>query len=384
MLSKIKLFLIIFIFCFPQISNAAVKKQQSFEDLYNLGKQQEKAEKYNDALKTFNQALELSKNNTDVKLEIARIHIWQQNYIKGEKELDEILKSNPNYLDAKILKARSLYYRGELLQSKKMLVEMKRKNPNNEEIKTLLEYVNKAIKDREKEKFKVSLGGSRSTFDRAEKSNWYTKNIQLNYLPTENLDLLFMTENNKRGSSTNEYYETGLTYTQKENFSVYGFGGATNNPTFLPSWKAKAGIKKIIYNNKNFVINDLWPYFDFQYDHYKNNIVKKYDLGASSRVIKYFILDYKRIIIYDNQHDFLYGWSTRLDLEIPFQSLRLYAGLSNSPETDTGITVKTDAVFYGLSFDITKFMSFYGGYSREDRRNSYINHTFSGAIMFKF
>lgn len=331
--------------------------ERNAELWFQLGLVQRYQQKFQEALVSQTRAIELSPNNADVKLELARLYSWNLEFDKAEVLVKEVVAAHPDYQDAVALE--------ETIRRNKLL----KSDPTH--------Y-----------KWNVSTGYEQSNFSRSDRSNWYTSSIQIGNWITPKTLLHIRGENRERYNTHGEYYELGIARIFTDYFNgQFSVGGGTTNTPFIPDWEFKTRANlRVIHNHKT--LGDTWLTGYVEHDRYENTIGTTIKPGIRYEITDNLQIHGQSVNVWDEEGNHLSGWEARLGWQTPFSKLRLFGGVSDTPEgqsTRNGmIEVDTEGYFAGFAYQIVPRATIHVSYARDDRENSYIREIYSAALSVKF
>ncbi len=426
--SSLIFFQFAFLAFFAVSLNRPVFARESASALFAQGVALAKHKKYDSALKNLNKAEILSPHDVDIKLAIARTLIWQGRNAAAQEKLDKIDASQNANADLMLLRASLFYYNKEYAAAEKLFQKILKAHPQYADARDGLERVHKAQKnpvqvaqnakakpqkheqtialsnptsrnEREKPqlsivqqqapsepppfKWQVDAGYEYSSFERVPQAAWNQEFLQLtHFLDNGTTALHASVTRYEQFSNSDAQYEIGID--QKFSRSAYGYLYATVAPDsdFRPDYQILGGFSAEVLD-KTQLATPLWFTFDSLYSDYGFVHVGTLKPGARLELGNNWAVSGKLIsIVHDNTTP-TYGWEARLDGGITDQ-LTFYAGLSDAPETESGITVSTRSYFGGLAYAIDDARTVRVGYAHEDRDNSYIRHVINASFSVRF
>ncbi|MEJ2754628.1 MAG: YaiO family outer membrane beta-barrel protein, partial [Gammaproteobacteria bacterium] len=328
------------------------KDQNNAELWFQLGLVQRFQEKRAEAMASQEKALALSPENHDIRLELARLHSWNQNYELAESMVQEVLAAHPDYADAQALAAS--------------ITRAKNAPPDPKSFKSQMDF-----------------GYENSDFSRRPQPDWHQYFLQIGHWMRDDTLVHFRTENIERRKVHNEHYELGIVHIFNDVYNVHISVGYTPDSMFIPKWRIKTGGEaRLIFDHKH--LGNTWLMVHFQHDRYTTLETTVIKPGIRYQFLDNWQIHANQINVIDENNKHLEGWSTRLDWQTPLPELRIFSGLSNAPETEDFLTVNTKAHFGGFSYQMTPRIAVHASYAREDRENSFIRHIVSTAISVKF
>lgn len=331
--------------------------KQNAEFWFQLGLIQRYQQKFSEAFVSQTRAIELSPNNADIKLELARLYSWKLEFDKAEILVKEVVAEYPDYQDAIALE--------ETIRRNKLL----KVDP--------IRY-----------KWNVSTGYEQSNFSRKVQPNCYTSFLQIGNWVSPKTLLHIRGENEERYNEHGEYYEFGIAHIFTDYFNgQFSIGGTSNNSPFLPEWKFKTRANLRVIHNHN-KIGDTWLTGYVEHNRYKNSIGTTIKPGIRYEITDNLQIHGQSVNVMDEEGNHLSGWEARLGWQTPFPKLRLFGGVSDTPEgqstRDGMIEVDTHGYFGGFSYQIVPRATIHTSYARDDREDSFIREIYSVALSVKF
>lgn len=328
------------------------KDSDNAELWFQLGLVQRFQEKRTEAMQSQKKALALSPDYHDIRLELARLHSWNQNYDIAEPMVKIVLEAHPDYQDAIDLSAS-------------------------------IERAKNAPPDPKSFKWQLDTGYENSDFSRRPQPDWHQYFLQINHWVANGTIIRLRTESIERRNIRNEHYEMGVAHIFNDVYTGHVSIGYTPNSLFIPEWRIKAGGEaRLVFEHEH--LGNTWLTAHVQHDRYTHLNTTVIKPGIRYEFIKNWQIQAQHINVIDENDDHLRGWSTRLDWQTPMPELRVFAGLSDAPETDNAIVVDTKAQFAGFSYQITPQVTLHASYAKEDRENSFIRNIISTALSVKF
>lgn len=332
---------------------------------YQLGLTQRFQDKLKPALEAQKTALSLDPEKKETKIELARLYYWTGNKNKSKLLLAEILQDTSDGL-------------AEELSQEHWVVAL----TSDEGEKLKEDSPPKPVNSDIPYRWQSDAGYEHSNFSRLPQPIWRNYFVQLGYAITNRTRIHTRGEWARRFHVNNEHYELGINHKFENPIIIGGSAGYTPQSVFIPRWRFKGEFQGRIWKKTGYV-GDIWALMNGQHDRYKTINTSTIKPGLRYFLIDSLSIQTQYVGVIDENKKHLKGWSLRADWETFVKGVRLYGGISNTPETEDRITVKTLAKFAGFSVEIHPRITLHGAYAREDRKNSYIRHIFSGAISLK-
>ncbi|MDA0902657.1 MAG: YaiO family outer membrane beta-barrel protein [Proteobacteria bacterium] len=319
---------------------------------FQLGLNQRFQGKLKESMQSQLRATKLEPNNSDIKLEIARLHYWNKDLKPARKLIDPIVAKYPNYKEAVELQSA-------IIKSQKTLT----KNPY---------------------RWQLDLGYEHSEFERREQKDWHLYSTRLNYHLNDDTLIYGAFEDADRFDTHDQFYEIGTYHHFNRKYNAGFAVGYTPDASFFPEWRLRGEGQAEIIEKGNYIGNS-WLTAKIDYNRYRSSD----EITVVKPGIRYYIIDTlsihpEMINVFDENNRHLRGWAVRLDWQTNFKPLRLFVGLADAPENQNGVTVDTKSHFIGMAYQINKRLTWHLSYNRDDRENSFIRKVVATALSIKF
>ncbi len=328
------------------------KDPNNSEFWFRLGLMQRFQQKNDQSLASQKTALAISPQNSDAKLEIARLYFWNENYSQSEVLLKEILVVHPEYSQA-----------SDLLANVKAA-----QSPSQESGKYL---------------WQLDAGHQHTSFSRKKQDDWMIDFVQIGRWVGSDTMVHFRNENIERFKQHDQYYQIGATHKFNDSYNGRLNVGRSPHASFYPRTRVDAGLEARVIHKHQF-LGDTWLTGDVQNNRYQNFNVNVLKPGIRYSVLDELTIHWQHVEVIDENKKHLSGWVTRADWQTPLPQLRIFAGLADAPETENAVTINTKSRFIGFAYQLTPRITAYLSHNRDDRENSFIGKTFDGALSFKF
>ena len=351
-------------------------------------------QQYEAALVTVDAGLRIDPDNIDLRLARARILGWAGRYEDGLQAVDAVIAQQPDNAEAYAIRGRIAFYQGRLEAADAGFDAALRLEPGNTEAAAGRDDVARARKAAARggtvaagttvPRWRIDAGYVHSQFSRVNLEDWREGFVRIEHRWAGGMALSARVDTSNRFGTTETGVGAGIA--QRFNPGLYGYleGALAPSADFLPRWTVAAG-------GGGRIAGDHGPFgpvlltADLRYRSYAAGDVQNIDpgialYGFSGRAW----LTAKWINAFDRDTDTrLAGWYARGDWQAASR-LRVYAGLSDAPETEAGFTVDTRSAFGGLAVDLTPSVRLNADLAREDRENSYIRNVFGVSLTLQF
>jgi YaiO family outer membrane protein len=381
-----------------KLQQALQLQPENVDFLLLLGQLYGYRESYEEALEVLSHAHQTAPDYSAVTLSIARIHSYQGQYELAESEVQSVIDKEPGNVEAVDLQARLAFYQGDLDRAESGFRQVLELAPDHVESLVGLGDVAMARRERQaaqdyyRRGLEIEPGapGLRAKLDRATaveptwrldtaigysrfgadgREPWRENFNRLSYRVTPSTTIHGGAEISERFGLTDVYYEGGIEHEFTE--WLYGdsaFGG-TPSPDFRERWAARVnGAVRISQGGRS--VGGTVLSLQTKFAEYDTGNVETLNPGIE----QYFAdgrlwLTGRWINTLDETGEHLIGWLGRLDFQAT-DTLRVYGGLSNAPETQGNTTLDTRSAFAGVIIDVTSRVAIRADLLYEDREGS--------------
>lgn len=365
-------------------TEAAALAPGNVEVLFRLALVQGYLGEYAAALETTDKGLAIDPRNTDLRLARSRILGWSGRYAEARRTVNAVIAEQPQNAEAHTVKGRIEFYDGRLDSAHSAFAEARRLDPGNAEAAAGLADVARARTGDETPRWQIDTGYLHSRFSRVDLADWREGFIRIEHRWPSNTALSFRVDTSNRFSETETSVGVGIA--QRFNAAVYGYleGSMAPAADFLPRSMVAAGGSLRILKNEG-VIGDSMLTATLRHRRYATGDVQNIEPGIQQYAFDGRLwLAAKWVNAFDREADTrLAGWYGRVDWQVA-QFLRVYGGLSDMPETESGVTVETRSQFGGLAVDLTPNIRLNIDLAREDRANSYVRNVYGLGATLRF
>lgn len=347
-------------------------------------------QEYGAALAAIDRGLAVDPDNTDLRLARARVLGWAGRYDEAQRTVDAVIAQQPKNAEAYATKGRIEFYQGRLAAADAGFAAALRLEPGNAEAMAGRADVAEARKasaanaGKRVRRWRIDVGYVHSEFSRLNFEDWREGFIRVERRWPSRTALSVRADTSNRFGTTETAVGAGIA--QHFNPGLYGYleGSVAPSADFLPRWTVTAG-------GSVRVAEDLGPFGPLlltaalRHRSYATDDIQNVDpgielYGFDGRVW----LTAKWINAFDRDAGSrLAGWYGRADWQAA-SPIRLFAGLSDAPETEGGITVDTRSAFGGLAVDLTPGVRLNADVAREDRENSYIRNVYGVSLTLQY
>ncbi len=346
------------------------------------------------ALAAVDRGLRIAPRNTDLRLAHARILGWAGRYAEALRTVEAVIAEQPQNAEAYAIRGRIAFYEGRLDAADAGFATALKLEPGNAEAAAGRADVARARQGAARTepaeaatgspRWRIDAGYLHSRFSRLNLDNWHEGFIRVEHRWPSRTALSLRVDTSNRFGSTETAVGVGIAQHFGDAFTAYAEGSVSPAADFLPRWTTSAGGRLRVAEGGG-QVGPLLLSADLRHKSYATGDIQNFDpglelYGFNGRAW----LTGRWINAFDREADVrLAGWFARLDWQMaaPF---RVFAGFSDAPETEAGITVDTQSVFGGLAFDVTQSVRLNASAAREDRENSYIRNVFGVSLTLHF
>lgn len=367
-------------------------------------------ERFKEAEATLRRAADLAPDSAEIALALARVMAWQGQYDAAAQRIDDILARHPGDLDARTFRSRIDLYRKRPAAAERGYRAILASDPDNvealvglgdaraaqggeAEARTAWERAATLAPDQADIADRLRRGepvGDRpwrldSTVTYSDLSggrkSWRETTHRLSRIATARTTLQAGFDVNERYGDTDVFLTIGARHAPTDWLDLRAHAGATPDASFRERWTAGGGASAALGET---VAGSSVAIVDGRIAHYSTGNVTTLSPGLEQYLPGgRFWLTGRLISINDENGDWKHGWLVRGDAQIT-DDLRVYAGLSDAPETQDNQTVDTSALFLGLRYQLTDAVALLADYTHEDRESSYRRDAFTLGIGLAF
>src|SRR5580658_1398583 len=355
----------------------------------------------------FEDARALAPSDNDVLLAVARIKSFRKDFTGAERDVATVLARDPGNLEALALAGRLAYYQGALDPAEAKFRAVLAINPDDLEgllglgdvlaargeeaaARRLYERAQALYPNSPDVASRLAQAGappllwrldtlaSWSHFARRPFIPWYESFNQLTYSLTPATDVHGRVDVSQRFGTFDTYYETGVDHRFNPAFAGYLYAGATPHASFRERWDVLSGGSLRVAKGGD-IVGGTVLLLDLKDALYRTGFV----YSANPGVQQYFLNGRLWFTAKDINTwaapgtQYLSGYLVRLDAQVT-DSLLVYAGWADAPETDLNVTAEVRSIFTGLAWAQSRRLTWHLDYVHDDRHDSYIRH----AVIF--
>jgi YaiO family outer membrane protein len=396
-----------FLGAIEKLEAAARRAPKDVEILLMLGTIEGFVERFDDAERVLGRAHALAPGDNDVLLAIARIKAYRKNFTGAERDVATVLAREPGNLEALALAGRLAYYQGALDPAEDKFRAVLALRPDDLEgllglgdvlaargdtagARRIYEHAQALYPDSQDVlsrlgpadeqplRWRLDTLFSWSTFARHPVLPWYESLNQLTYSLTPATDVHGRVDVSMRYGTFDTYYEAGVDHRFNEAFGGYLYAGGTPHASFRERWTILSGGSLRVVKGDEIIAGTVLL-LDTKDSLYRSGLV----YSVSPGVQQYFLSGRLWLTARDINTwaapgaQYLTGYLLRLDAQVN-DSLLVYAGWSDAPETDLNVTAEVRTIFTGLAWAQTRRLTWHLDYVHDDRHGSYIRH----AVIF--
>ena len=370
-------------------------------------------ERFDDAERILDHARALAPGDNDVLLAVARIKAYRKNFTGAEGDVARVLEREPSNLEALALAGRLAYYQGALDPAEAKFRAVLAASPDDLEgllglgdvlaargdqagARQLYERAQALYPESQDAASRLARGteqpllwrldtlASWSHFARRPFLPWYESLNQLTYSLNPATDVHGRVDVSRRFGTFDTYYEAGVDHRFDPGVGGYLYAGATPHASFRERWTVLSGGSLRVAKGGD-TVGGTVLLLDVKDSLYRTGFV----YSANPGVQQYFL----RGRLWFTGKDintwaapgmqYLSGYLLRLDAQV-MDSLLLYGGWADAPETDLNVTAQVRTIFTGLAWAQSPRLTWHLDYVHDDRQGSYIRHAVIFGPSLKF
>lgn len=272
--------------------------------------------------------------------------------------LQPIVAANPNNSDAQVQLGYALLGLGRLDEAERAFRAALQSAPDYADARDGLV----SVEQRRRPRWALDLDGSYAVLEGAQ-PDWREASMQLRRTFSPATSAAARVEISRRFGNTDVYGELGVDQALSDRARVYLTVGGTPEADFRPRWQISAGGSLRVRDDGDATVVTL----DARQASFRAGDVQTLSPGveqylAGGRVW----LTARWINLFDEDGDHQSGYLVRADA-LATDRLRLFAGMSDAPDTSEGIVVDTRSYFGGASYDLSSRTSLRLSLAFEDR-----------------
>jgi len=310
--------------------------------------------------------------NADAQVQLGYALLALERLDEAEHAFRAALAVAPAYADASLGLARIAQRRGD---NEAALRELAPVDPSNPEARTLRAQLAGAAGTR----WSLDVDGSYSAVEGAQ-PDWREGTMQLRHQASEATAVSARVEAARRFGATDVYGEVGVEHKLSSRARAYVTLGFTPDADFRPRYQIGAGGSLRVTDGGTATVLTL----DARQAEFAAGDVQTVSPGieqylAGGRVW----LTARWINLFDENGDHQSGYLIRADGQV-MDRLRLFAGMSDAPDTSEGIVVDTRSYFGGVSYDLDERVTLRASLAREDRETGADRTQFGLGLGLRF
>jgi YaiO family outer membrane protein len=399
-----------------KLETASRRAPDDVEVLLLLGTLYGFAERFDDAERVLGHARALAPGDNDVLLAVARIESYRKNFKGAERDVATVLEREPGNLDARALAGRLAYYQGALDPAEANFRAVLAANPDDLEgllglgdvlaargdqagaqqvydhghalypdsQDVLTRLARLARGEAQPLPWRLDSLLSVSEFARRPVEPWYESFNQLTYNLDPATAVHGRVDVSLRFDNFDTYYETGVDHRFNPDLAGYLYAGATPHASFRERWTVLSGGSLRVAKGGD-TVGGTVLLLDVKDSLYRTGFV----YSANPGLQQYFLSGRLWLTARDINTwaapgmQYLSGYLLRLDAQVT-DSLLLYAGWADAPETDLNVTAEVRSTFTGLAWAQSRRLTWHLDYVHDDRQDSYIRHAVIFGPSLKF
>jgi YaiO family outer membrane protein len=359
----------------------------TYEERFEAGVKARRDGRPADATTIFLEMQAEDPGNADVLVQLGFSQLGSNDLNGAAQSFERALAIAPEYRDANLGLAQIAVRRGDLdvAEQQANLVLASR---TDEEAQTVLTQVAAARTDGPAEgeltayRWHVDLDGIYSDLT-GPSEDWREGSARVGYDLSPETRISAAVEASERFGLFDTYLEGRIDHRFSERVSAYAFLAGTPEAEFRPELAYGGGLEATLLKGDG-ILSASALGVDAYDRHYRDARV----VGISPGFVQYFFdgrawLTARWINVFAEGLPHDDGFSLRGDLQAT-DAVRLFAGISDAPDPENGLTIRTRSTFAGATVNLNDQVTIRGAYSHEDRRIGYDRDVFSAGVGLRF
>lgn len=279
--------------------------------------------------------------NADAQVQLGYAYLSLDRLDAAEAAFNAALAAAPDYADARLGLARIAQRRGDRAGA---LAALDAVGPGNADADTLRAQL---AAEPAAPRWSFDTDASYAFLD-GPQPDWKQVDFQLRHAANERTAVAARVEIAHRFDNTDVYFETLVDQALGDGVRGYLLLGATPGANFRPQWQIGAGGSVRVTGGGSATVLTL----DLRHAEFVTGTVQTVNPGIE----QYFAdgrawVTARWINVFDDFSGHQSGYFVRGDVQAT-DGFRLFAGLSNAPDTDQGVVIDTSSYFGGVVFDL--------------------------------
>lgn len=299
---------------------------------------------------------------------------------EAEQAFRRTLEIAPDYNDARIALARIALRRGAIEQGLAELAPITAGQPGYEEAQTVRAQLDQARREQAQldqarqpsrpaeRRWRLDAEFSYSDLTSPQPS-WREGNARLAYRLSPETRLAAAAELADRFDRFDAYFEGYVEQRLSSRVIVYGLAGATPGADFRPEWQIGGGAS-VRVRDREAPVGPTVLTLDVRHADYPVDDVETIVFGGEQYFGGAGWVTARWISTIDSDGNYESGWFLRGDA-VASPRWRVFAGLSDAPDTSEGVVIETFTLFGGLVFDVSDDVALRLSAAREDRNRGF-------------
>jgi YaiO family outer membrane protein len=404
---------------FMLLVSGAAASAETAEMLRVEGRAARLTGKFDTAIDKLREATQAEPGNADIHVELGLALTGGKRYGEAGAEFRRAMEISPDYSEARLGLIRLEYFQGRFAEARKLAAQMAAEEPESG-ADVLVAQIDKAIAAGKKDasrkaaagaegkrkamtsttrinlgpydvtpasappptRWRLDLDGSRSKLS-GDRPTWIEASGRAGYEVRPGTTVSGGFQAARRYDQDDTYLDVRLDHKLSDATSFYIQTGATPDPDFLAEWSASGGAAIRLLKQPGFFAATVLT-MDARHSDYTTGEIQTYSLGLE----QYFMdgriwLTARWIHMVDadgGQHD---GYLARADVIVNDQ-VRLFAGYSDAPETDQGLTFDTRSLFGGAVIALDERTDLKISFAHEERVDLFDLNSISTGITYRY
>jgi YaiO family outer membrane protein len=345
---------------------------QTAEEDYQAGVAARQAGDPAEALRRLSRAAEAAPANADIHLQLGLAYLALGRLGEAEAAFRRVLALAPDYDDARLGLARVAQRRGDPAAASAELDQLGADRAEAVELRRQIAAAAAAVPWR----WRIDLDGSYSGVDRL--ADWQTVSVTVQHRPEADTTIALTADAARRFNRTDVYLEARVDHRVAPGANAYLLFGGAPDAHYRPIRQLGAGGVVRVHGGPYATVLQL----DLAQADYPTGHVRTVTPGMEQYLDGNTWVTVQWINIWDRFRH-ASGWLVRGDV-MPSDGLRLFAGLANAPDLDSGVAIQTSSLFGGVSFDVGNRITLRLSYAHEYPRGPADRDTLSLGMGYRF
>lgn len=334
---------------------------------------------YGEAIAQTNSILDDDSTNLDARNLRARIYFYQNRYAQARQDYETVLDYEPDNLEAVVGLYDVALAQGDDTGTEQRLLQAQQIAPDHIDVRLREQRLNTPIQRPNR----LSLSGARSEFDRAGIALWYDRALDYRYALGSGDEIILHGEHAHRFGTHDTLLEAGYRWARNGSVPIELAVGKTRDSDFLPRQRVRLSAEFDLFDASQ-TLGATTLGLNLFHATYQNGDVNRVSLDFTHYLLGVNAwLTPGLGLVRDQDGDQNLSWNLGAHWQTG-PRLRLGYQYTDAPETENTITTKTQSHhLYGL-YQLSDSWALRLDYSESDRENSYVRENLSASLLLRF